>query len=357
MNSKRVNLILALVMLIILSNQQVHADFVFGIPKNCGPTVNTAYGEHGASVSMDGLTLYFSDGGPFPSRPNTSGGADIWVTTREKLDSPWVMSEGIGAPINSPHIDATPCISPDGLSLYFVSDRPGGFGAEDIYVSTRSGLNSPWEDPINLGAGVNSSSLELFPSISPDGLIVYFCSFRSGNGDIFVATRTSVNEQFHTAENVGPIVNTLGTEENCPYVLNDGCTLFFSFHGDLFMSRRFNGEDPWGDPVNLRWPVNTNGGESGTSLTADGTRLFFHGSHVGTGYGNTDLWEAEVIHVVDFNSDGIVNAADVCIMVDNWGTDNPLCDIGPTPFGDGVVDVQDLIVLAEHLFEETTPAE
>ncbi|MHC4174995.1 MAG: LamG domain-containing protein, partial [Planctomycetota bacterium] len=50
------------------------------------------------------------------------------------------------------------------------------------------------------------------------------------------------------------------------------------------------------------------------------------------------------------NADGIVDSADMVIMVDNWGTDNSLCDIGPTPFGDGIVDVEDLIVLAEHLF-------
>jgi hypothetical protein len=55
--------------------------------------------------------------------------------------------------------------------------------------------------------------------------------------------------------------------------------------------------------------------------------------------------------VVDLNSDGIVDAQDMCIIVDNWGTDNSLCDIGPMPWGDGIVDVQDLIVLAEHLFE------
>lgn len=47
----------------------------------------------------------------------------------------------------------------------------------------------------------------------------------------------------------------------------------------------------------------------------------------------------------------------MCITVDHWGTDNQLCDIGPMPWGDGVVDVQDLIVLAEHLFEEFPPAE
>jgi N-acetylneuraminic acid mutarotase len=59
--------------------------------------------------------------------------------------------------------------------------------------------------------------------------------------------------------------------------------------------------------------------------------------------------------IVDFHGDGIVNAADMCIMVDYWGTDDHLCDIAPEPFGDGIVDVQDLIVVAEHLFEEVLP--
>jgi hypothetical protein len=56
--------------------------------------------------------------------------------------------------------------------------------------------------------------------------------------------------------------------------------------------------------------------------------------------------------VLDFNGDGIVDCADMCIMVDYWGTNEPLCDIGPMPWGDGVVDVEDLKVLTEHLFEE-----
>ncbi|MBW2175138.1 MAG: hypothetical protein JRF64_11170 [Deltaproteobacteria bacterium] len=57
--------------------------------------------------------------------------------------------------------------------------------------------------------------------------------------------------------------------------------------------------------------------------------------------------------LIDFNGDGIVDAGDMCIMVDHWGTDEPLCDIGPMPWGDGVVDVEDLKVLAEHLFEDS----
>jgi len=65
--------------------------------------------------------------------------------------------------------------------------------------------------------------------------------------------------------------------------------------------------------------------------------------------------EYTMIPTVDFNGDGIVDAADVVIMIEHWLTDYPLCDIGPMPWGDGIVDVQDLIVLAEHLFEEILP--
>jgi hypothetical protein len=67
-----------------------------------------------------------------------------------------------------------------------------------------------------------------------------------------------------------------------------------------------------------------------------------------------DFCQAPIIPIVDLNGDGIVDAEDMCIVVDYWGTDEPLCDIGPMPWGDGIVDVQDLIVLAEHLFEEPT---
>jgi len=61
--------------------------------------------------------------------------------------------------------------------------------------------------------------------------------------------------------------------------------------------------------------------------------------------------------IIDFNRDGIVDSADMCIMLGHWGEDYSLCDIGPTPSGDGIVDVQDLIILAEHLFEEILPIE
>ncbi|MHC4581645.1 MAG: Kelch repeat-containing protein, partial [Planctomycetota bacterium] len=59
--------------------------------------------------------------------------------------------------------------------------------------------------------------------------------------------------------------------------------------------------------------------------------------------------------LLDFNWDGIVDSIDMCILIDNWYTDNPRCDIAPLPFGDGIVDIQDLTELSEHLFEEISP--
>jgi len=71
----------------------------------------------------------------------------------------------------------------------------------------------------------------------------------------------------------------------------------------------------------------------------------------GTAYGTIEEYDPNPL-VVDFNGDGIVDCADMCMMIDHWHTDEPLYDIGPMPWGDGIVDVHDLIVLAEHLFEE-----
>ena len=363
MHVKRNFLILIMLIIIIVDGERLKGDFIFGIPRNCGPVVNTAsYGEYGPSISSDGLTLYFADGAKWPCRPHGMGEGDIWVTTRQTLDDEWTEPVNIGPPINTDSLDGTPFISTDGLSLYFCSNRLGGLGEGDLYVSTRPSLDAPWEEPLNLGANVNSNSVDGFPYVSNDGLILYFASFRSGKGDIFMATRQNISEPFGPAQNIDLPISTLEGDEGTPWISPSGHILFFTklWGGswDIFISRRSTIEESWVAPLNLGPPVSIPdpGDESGASFTADGTRFFFHGDHTG-GYGYTDLWEAEVFPVVDLNDDGIVNADDMCIIVDNWGTDNPLCDIGPTPLGDGVIDVQDLIILAGHLFEETAPVE
>jgi Tol biopolymer transport system component len=93
-----------------------------------------------------------------------------------QLKADFIFGEpvNLGPIINSDSSDYGPCISADGLELYFSSERTGGFGAVDIWVSTRQSVNDPWGPPTNLGPTVNSSYNEAYPSISSDGLTLYF---------------------------------------------------------------------------------------------------------------------------------------------------------------------------------------
>ena len=154
--------------------------------------------------------------------------------------------------------------------------------------------------------------------------------------------------------------------DGAPGISSDGRVLFFSdFFGprpngqggsDIWMTMRTTTSDPWGEPMNLGPTINSSANDQGPEISVDGSTLYFFSRRSG-GYGDFDLWQVSINPIIDLTSDGIVNADDMSIIVDNWGTDNSLCDIGPMPWGDGIVDVQDLIVLAEHLFEEVPPVE
>jgi len=153
-----------------------------------------------------------------------------------------------------------------------------------------------------------------------------------------------------------PNVNTSSSGEANPEISDDGLLLYFSCswpdgygNGDIWLATRATTEDEWGEPVNLGPTVNSSISDSDPTISADGSTLYFSSGVLGTK--GWDIWEVPIEPVVDLNGDGKVDSADICIIVDHWGTDEPLCDIDPMPWGDGVVDVQDLIVLAEHLFE------
>ena len=140
-----------------------------------------------------------------------------------------------------------------------------------------------------------------------------------------------------------------------PDISTDGLTLFFMRNPgppEIWASTRRTTDEDFGARFKLPHQVNMPGYENGIpNLSADGSTLYFLSSRPG-GFGGWDLWQVTITPIVDFNTDGIVDSIDMCMMVDYWGTDEPLYDIAPSPFGDGIVDVQDLIVLAGHLFEE-----
>ena len=343
------------VVAIVIGGGNVYADFTLGTPTNLGPIVNSSSTDWSPSISVDGLSLYFNS-----NRPDGYGSHDLWVTTRPTIYDPWGTPENLGPTVNSSAHEAFPSISTDGLSLFFESSRPGGYGGYDLWVTRRATKDDPWSEPFNLGSMVNSSSNDATPGISADGLSLFFESDQSdgyGNFDIFVTTRTTPDADWAAPVNLGATVNS-SSWDGGPRISADGLALFFfsrrpggSGNYDLWVTTRETTNDDWGIPVNLGPTVNHSVGEGMGSISADGLLLFFDSDQPG-GVGDVDLWQAPIIPVVDFNTDGIVDAADMCIMVDYWGTNEPLCDVGPMPWGDGVVDVLDLIVLAGHLFDD-----
>jgi hypothetical protein len=110
-------------------------DSPWSKPVNLGPPVNTRHWEGGLALfeSDDGLSLFFTS-----DRPGGQGGSDIWLTTRSTPGGPWANPVNLGSPLNSPAADWGPSISSNGLELYFSSDRPNGHGGDDIYVTTRA---------------------------------------------------------------------------------------------------------------------------------------------------------------------------------------------------------------------------
>ncbi len=205
---------------------------IFGNPTNLGPMVNSSVYtyEWDPHISPDGLELYFLLEW---DRPDGSYEDGIWMTTRKTKDEPWSTQVNLGPKVNSSALENGPDISSDGLELYFstridTADRPG-FGSHDIWVTTRKSKGDPWGTPVNLGPTVNSSALEGGPSISPDGLSLYFNSERPGgfgHRDIWVTTRKTKDDPWGTPVNLGPTVNSSGIENN-PDISSDGSTLYF----------------------------------------------------------------------------------------------------------------------------------
>jgi len=278
-------------------------DDPWGAPLNLGTTVNSSADDLSPDISADGLSLFFDS-----RRSGGYGDRDLWVTTRASTNENWVTPVNLGVTVNSSATDACPHISPDGLSLFFASGRPGGYGDKDLWITTRASLDDEWDTPVNLGAIVNSSALDCCPSISVDGRTLFFHSTRPGG-----------------------------------------------YGGrDLWVTTRPTTRDPWAEPMNLGLTVNSSAYDVGPSVSADGRTLYFYSNRPG-GSGNHDLWQASIIPIVDFDGDGNIDTDDLLILIDNWDTDESLCDIGPMPWGDGVVDIEDLKVFMSYWEQENMP--
>ncbi len=164
-----------------LATAQRFSDW--GPPVNLGPTINSKYNEQRPAISRDNLSLYF-----ISDRPGGFGDFDIWVSHRPTVDDPWGTPQDLGPNINTAAYESAPTFSPNGHWLFFGSNRPGGCGGFDIYASHRKDVydDFAWEPAVNLGCQINSPQDDdgptLFVDKEEDATLLYFTSLnRPGN--------------------------------------------------------------------------------------------------------------------------------------------------------------------------------
>jgi len=337
-----------------LRGQIARADFVFGEPTPIAPPVNANTTIVGASISADGLEIYYDtfEAGPEMSLKN------IMVATRATTADDWSNATLVEPPVSGNSYEFNPKISADGLELYFSSGRGGGTG---IYVAQRQGPKHPWESVRRLDV-LNTSRINLVGSLSLDGLELYYTGQSSweGMGTFKMARRVTKDSSWEPTAFSGPVSDGSGLA-----ISPDGLHLVFSSESlpngqgdsDLWMTSRRTKEADWSAPVNLGSPMNSPDSEYRPVITYDGSTILFGSGGPFTsgregGYGLGDIWQASIRAVVDFTGDFLVDIEDLITLIEHWGQNEPLVDIGPTPFGDGVVEAADLTVLMSYWGQE-----
>ncbi|MFO0911030.1 MAG: protein kinase [Isosphaeraceae bacterium] len=264
----------------------------WGPAENMGSTVNSAFDDGGPAISADGLHLLFHS-----QRPGGLGETDIWECRRTTTSEPFGEARNLGAVVNSPEHDGEPTLSDDGLTLVFVSHRQPTNGLSDLWMTRRRSPNSPWEEPVNLGAGINSEQAEQRPSLVGQGLRLVYIQGGSQPA-LHVARRLSVEAPFAGSERLeppGPIDMTrLGSMSRNELVL-----VFDSGrnHDHLGMATRPSTSVPFEGYHSLGRTVNSEFTDTSPILSNDGETLYFCSSRPG-GLGHFDIWQSRLRSVI-----------------------------------------------------------
>ena len=178
-------------------------DFGWKAPQNLGNGINTPANEANPEIFEDdentgAIILYFdsnrpSGPGPYDNIDNFNGN-DIYASVLQP-DETFGPAELLMELCTSSR-ERQPSIRRDGLEFFFVSNRPGGLGQLDLWVSTRSTTSDSWSAPVNMGAPINSPDRDGGPALSWDGTSLYFCTYKRPGGlgyfDGYVITRTKL---------------------------------------------------------------------------------------------------------------------------------------------------------------------
>jgi outer membrane protein OmpA-like peptidoglycan-associated protein len=264
------------------------------VPRSLGPGVNSAASEYLPARTADGQLLLFT---------RLDGGYDenFYQSRRLAADSlEWDTATPLDG-INSTQNEGAESISADGSWMAFTACNrrdDGAQGSCDLYWSQFK--NEAWTKPVPFSATINSSAWDAQPSISADGNSLFFSSERPGGvgrRDLWVSTRPP-GGKWAAPTCLGPTINTPGDEQT-PFIHPDGQTLYFTSDGlpgmgqnDIYFSRR-QADGTWGRPENLGYPINTKAHEGTLSVSLDGATAYFAAERPG-GMGKLDIYEFEM---------------------------------------------------------------
>jgi len=256
---------------------------------NLSSVINTQYTEYNPVVSADETVMAFTALRPNTGKTRTADKFIEEVYIAYNTSGTW--SEPVPIPISPDKNVGTAGLSADGQKMIIFMggiDDPG-----NLYLITRTGQT--WSKPSVLSTAINSKYLETTASITPDGKTIYFASNRPGGkgGLDLYRTELQANGTWSTPVNLGEPINT-PDDEDAPFIHPDMKTLYFTSNGhntmggrDIFMSKLVNGK--WTKPENLGYPVNTTANDNYFTLLADGSRAYFSSDRKG-GFGAQDIY-------------------------------------------------------------------
>jgi Tol biopolymer transport system component len=250
--------------------------------------INSDAADSAPYLTPDGLALYFAS-----DRPGSAGAFDLYVAKRKRAADPFSSPTALDE-INTSSNEDTPFVTADGLTLYFSSNRPGSIGGIDLYVAMRVSVTALFGAPRNLSELNRAVPARQFsPHLSADGHTLYFGSDRTGNIHMYRAEWGS-NGAFGTPEPVVPVSSQW--EDASPWLSQDSLTLYFAssrpdgVSWNLWVAQRTGATDPFANPEELMG-VGSADYQGEPALSADACTLFFSSNRPGS-RGETDIWEA-----------------------------------------------------------------